>query len=245
MVHWSMLEPLINFEVAIVKKLLLVTVSVAASGFCFAQDMGGAVGRVISSTPIMQQVGVPRQVCSTEQIEVQQQKSGGGAVMGAIAGGALGNAVGQGAGRAAATMLGVIGGAVVGDRIEGAPPAQYQNVQRCSLQNSYENRAVGYNVVYEFGGKQYAVQMPQDPGPTIQLQVSAVGASTQMAAPANNVIQTQPVYVQPSNVIVTQEAYPTYYARPYYRPYYPPVSIELGYGYWGGGYRGHGHGHWR
>jgi uncharacterized protein YcfJ len=235
-----MLKLLINFKVAIVKKLLLVTVSVAASGFCFAQDMGGAVGRVISSTPVMQPVGVPRQVCSTEEIEVRQQKSGGGAAIGAIAGGALGNAVGQGAGRAAATVLGVIGGAIVGDRIEGAPSAQYQNVQRCSMQTAYENRAVGYNVVYELGGRQYAVQMPQDPGPTIQLQVSAVGASTQMAQPYNNVIQTQPVYVQPSRVIVTQPAYPVYYTR----PYYPPVSIELGYGYWGGGgYRGHGH--WR
>jgi len=239
-----MLEPFTHFKVAIVKKLLLVTVSIAAGGSCFAQDMGGAVGRVISSTPIVQQVGVPRQVCSTEQIEVLQQKSGGGAVMGAIAGGALGNAVGQGAGRAAATMIGVIGGAVVGDRIEGAPPSQYQNVQRCSIQTSFENRAVGYNVVYELAGRQYAVQMPQDPGPTIQLQVSAVGASTQMAPPANTVIQTQPVYVQPSSVIVTQPAYPVYPAY-YTRPYYPPISIEIGRGYWGGSYRGQGHGYWR
>jgi len=77
------------------------------------------VGKVISSTPVIQQVAVPRQVCTTEQIVVQGQKSGAGAAMGAIAGGAVGNSMGQGSGRAAATMLGLFGGAILGEKIEG------------------------------------------------------------------------------------------------------------------------------
>jgi hypothetical protein len=188
----------------------------------------------------MQQVAVPRQVCTNEQVEVQQQKSGAGAVMGAIAGGAMGNAVGQGAGRAAATVLGVLGGAMVGDRVEGSPPSQIQNVQRCGTQTLYENRPVAYNVVYEFGGRQYSVQMPNDPGPSIPIQVSPVGGSTSMPAPMSQAVAAPPVFVQPPMVVVTQPAYPVYYTR----PYYPPISLELGFGYWGG-YRGHGHGHWR
>ena len=44
------------------------------------------VGKVISSTPVIQQVAVPRQVCTTEQIVVQGQKSGAGAAMGAMGG---------------------------------------------------------------------------------------------------------------------------------------------------------------
>jgi len=39
---------------------------------------------------------------------------------------------------------------------------------------SYENRLTGYNVVYEFAGKQYNVQLPKDPGPTIKLQITPV-----------------------------------------------------------------------
>jgi len=212
------------------KKLLILSAALVASGFCMAQE----VGRVLSSTPIIQQTAVPRQVCGTEQVAVQQQKSGAGALMGAIAGGAMGNAVGNGAGRAAATMIGIMGGAIVGDRVEGSPEARIQNVQRCSTQTFYENRAVAYNVVYEFAGKQYSVQMPNDPGPTIELQLNPVGASTRMAAPST-VNYAQPVYEQPTQVIVAPQAYPGYYAR----PYYPPVSLEFDLGY-GGGRR-----HWR
>ena len=61
------------------------------------------VGRVISSTPVVQQVAVPRQVCSDQPMAVQQPNSGAGAVVGGIAGGALGNTIGHGSGRAAAT----------------------------------------------------------------------------------------------------------------------------------------------
>lgn len=190
-----------------------------ASGACMAQD----VGRVLSSTPVVQQVGVPRRVCTTEQVVVQAPKSGAGAVMGAIAGGAMGNAVGRGAGQAAATMLGLVGGAIVGDRIEGAPPEQLQNVQHCATQTVYENRTVGYNVQYEFAGKQYAVQMPQDPGPTIALQVGPASA-----------VQTQPLavapvvdYTQPGATVVVQ-APPVVYAQ----PYYPPVTLGVGFGFW-------------
>ena len=38
----------------------------------------GEMGRVISSTPVMQQFAVPSQVCGTQQVAVQQPKSGAG-----------------------------------------------------------------------------------------------------------------------------------------------------------------------
>lgn len=129
---------------------------------------------MISSTPVIQQVAIPRQVCTNEQVAVQQSKSGAGALMGAIAGGAMGNAVGGGSGKAAATVLGIIGGAAIGDNIEGSPQTQFQNVQRCRTQTFYENRVVAYNVAYEYAGRQYSVQMPYDPGPNIQLQITPV-----------------------------------------------------------------------
>lgn len=152
------------------KKTLVLAAAVAATGLCAAQE----VGRVISATPMIQQVAVPRQVCNNEQIAVEGQKSGAGAVIGGIAGGAMGNAVGDGGGRAAATMLGIIGGAVLGNKIEGAQQPQVQNVQRCSTQTFYENRVINYTVQYEFAGKQYSVIMPRDPGPTIRLQITPI-----------------------------------------------------------------------
>lgn len=218
----------------IMKKLLLLSAALISSGLCLAQE----VGRVISSTPVIQQIGVPRQVCTTEQVAVQPQKSGAGAIMGAIAGGAVGNAIGNGGGRAAATMLGIMGGAIVGDRVEGAPSAQFQNVQRCGTQMFYENRPVAYNVVYEYAGKEYAIQMPNNPGPTIQLQISPLGTGAQAPAPSSTANYQQPVYVQPANVMMEAPAYSGYYAR----PYYPPVGVELDFGY-SDGYRGRRH--WR
>jgi uncharacterized protein YcfJ len=212
-----------------VKTILLPTLLAMVSGVCAAQE----VGWVLSATHMVQQVGVPRQVCTTQQVWNQAPKSGAGAAMGAIAGGALGNAVGQGGGRAAATMLGMFGGAILGDRVEGNGPTQIQNVQNCTTQNFYENRNVGYNVMYDYAGKQYAVQMPNDPGPTVQLQITPVGANAPQASansyaqpPAVQEFYTEQVYVAP------QPRYAT-------RPYYPPVGINLDFGYYRGGHRGH------
>ena len=141
-------------------------------------------GRVISSTPVIQQVAVPRQVCTNTQVATQGQRSGAGALMGAIAGGTVGNNVGAGSGRTAATMLGVLGGAILGDKVEGAPAPEVRTVQSCTNQIFYENRTTGYHVVYEFAGKQYTVQMPTDPGPTVRLQITPVAAPPVTSYPA-------------------------------------------------------------
>jgi uncharacterized protein YcfJ len=231
----------IHGKATIMKKLLLLPLALITSGVTFAQE----VGRVISATPIIQQVGVPRQVCTTEQVAVQQPKSGAGALMGAIAGGAMGNAVGGGAGKAAATLIGIIGGAAIGDNLEGGQTAQVQNVQRCATQTFYENRPVAFNVVYEYGGKQFSVQMPTDPGPTIQLQVNPVGGVAQTAPPYSNVTYAQPVYEQPTYVatVPVSYGYPGYYDQPNYVPVAAAVGLGFLIGAQGHGY-GYGHGHW-
>ena len=210
-------------------KLAFSVFSVAVAG-AWLPAQAQEVGRVLSSTPLIQQVSVPRQVCSTEQVAVQQPKSGAGALIGAIAGGAIGNQIGHGAGNAAATMLGLMGGAVMGDRIEGAPPAQLENVQRCTTQNMLENRTLGYQVVYEYAGKQYSVQMPSDPGPTIALQVAPAGGSVSNAAPTAPTTYTAVVPANPAPVVINAPA-PVYYYSPYYAPYYGP-AVNLRWGEW-------------
>ena len=155
-------------------------------------------------------------------------------------------AVINGGGRALATMIGLVGGAVVGNNVEG-PRNQMQNVQQCSTQTSYENRTMHYDVVYEYADKRYSIQMPNDPGQYVRLQVTPVSA---MPAPAPvqsyyqpyqqpGVIVGQPttVYVQQSPVMI----YPTPYPQPYYAPIGMSLNLGYGRGYgYGGGYR-----HWR
>ncbi len=248
------------------KKIILLSLLSSVAAVCAAQE----TARVISSTPVVTQVAVPRQVCSNQQVQVQSQKSGAGGIMGAVAGGAIGNSIGGGDGRAVATLLGILGGAMLGDRIEGGGQTQTQNVQNCTTQTFYENRTTAYNVVYEFNGKQYSVQMPQDPGPTLRLQITPVAASVptqpvQQYAPqvqssvsdnsgyvpfesAQAVIQ----YVQPQQVIVQQAAPQVVYAAPQVvytlpvRPYYPPIGVNLNLGWSSGGHWNNGHnGHHR
>jgi uncharacterized protein YcfJ len=212
------------------------------------------IGLVLSSTPVIQQVAVPRQVCDYQPVAVQRPNSGAGGVIGALAGGAIGNQFGHGDGRAAATVLGVVGGALLGNQIESNNNApQVQNVQSCSTQTYYENRTVGYNVVYEYAGKQYNVQMPHDPGPTIRLQLTPMsdsGAAPEVAgstAPSGppGVVVAPPVtraVGQPVAQVVTvpppvvyPAVYPGYYGSPYY---YPPVGLSLNFGF-SSGYRHH------
>ena len=112
------------------KKTVLLTLLAGAACAATAQEQG----RVLSSTPIVQQVAIPRQVCGTDTVYAGAPNSGAGAVMGAIAGGAIGNSIGGGSGRAAATAVGVLGGAVAGNAIEGRNNQEYVQGYRLSVQ---------------------------------------------------------------------------------------------------------------
>jgi uncharacterized protein YcfJ len=222
------------------KQTLIVVALGLAAGAAMAQDSG----RVISSTPVIQQVAVPYQNCAPAQM-VQAPSSGGGALIGAVVGGLLGNTIGHGMGRAAATGVGVMAGAAVGGNVANA---QGQYATQCATQTSYENRTVGYNVTYEYGGRQYTVQMPYDPGPTVPVQVTPVGANggpavqpmynAPVATSSLPTVISQPVTVMPAPVAY----YPGYYPG-YYQPYAPGVSLS--FGYVGGGWGHHHRGHWR
>jgi uncharacterized protein YcfJ len=199
------------------------------------------VGQVVSSTPVIQQVAVPRQVCAPGGV-VQGPTSGGGGLLGALAGGAIGSAVGAGAGHAAAIVGGTVLGAIVGNNVEAN---NHRYVQpNCTTESTYENRTVGYNVTYEYAGRQYTTQMPYDPGRTVQLQVSPVGNNVAqggvVTAPPMQGVATMvapaPIAYQPYAAYPAYPAYPAYY--PYYQPY-SPVGVSLGFVF-GGGHR-----HWR
>jgi len=205
------------------KKLALSCSMLALCGLAQAQE----IGQVLSRTAVYQQVAVPRQSCA-QTVTPNAPTSGAGAVSGAVTGAVLGTIVGDG--RGAGALLGAVGGAIVGDKMESN--ANSQPMTTCTTQTVMENRLVGYNVVYEYAGKTYNVQLPQDPGPTIALQIAPVGMPGTVAAPPATVV-TQPsvVYAQPPVV---------YAPATYYRPWPINTSINLGLGWYGGGHR-----HWR
>lgn len=194
-------------------QLVMLTALVASTAAC-AGPRGGYVGgypnsttatvqaRVVSSSPVMAQVAVPRQVCYDELRQEPARSSGAGAIVGAIAGGAMGNSVGKGTGRAVATGLGVILGAAVGDRIENdGRPGVMRSVQRCEQQTSYQNQVVAYNVVYEYGGQRYSTQMQNQPGSTIPITVTVNPGDDRSyryeSAPVYQSYQPAPVVVAP------------------------------------------------
>lgn len=245
------------------KSLAVLTIAAIAASGAYAQERG----RVLSSTPITQQVAVPQQTCSDQPVAVAPRPTGAGAVVGAIAGGLLGNAIGGGGGRAAMTGAGLIGGAMVGNQIEsaGAQP-QYQTVRQCSTQTFYQNRTVGYNVTYEYNGRSYTTQTTQPPGQWIALNVQP--AANDQAYSSNGYYDSQ---AQPQSAYSTdyQNSYPADYQSGYYAPqpvtstyssgsysasdYVAPLLIGAAIGagayyatrpshYYRGGYRGYG---WR
>jgi uncharacterized protein YcfJ len=133
--------------------------------------------RVISVTPQYEQVNYPRQECVTEYAPVQrqQQRGMGGSIIGGIAGGIIGNQVGGGSGRTAATAAGAIAGAIVGDRMEnsnGGAVVEQQPVQRCRTIDSWQTRANGYAVTYEYRGFTHTAILPQHPGDRLPVRVS-------------------------------------------------------------------------
>ena len=166
--------------------------------------------------------------------------------MGAIAGGAIGNAVGQGSGRDLATAIGLFGGAILGNNVEGSK-TQTQNVQQCSTVTTYENRTMHYDVVYEYADRRYSIQMANDPGAFVRLQLSPIGImppagrspqsyNQYQSEPAVVIVSRPTAYVQPAPVTVYPMPYPRYQVAPYHYP--PGISLNLGLS------RG-GHGHWR
>lgn len=207
-----------------------------------AVSMAQDYGRVLSSTPIVQAVAVSKQVCAVQQVRSSGATSGAGGLLGAVAGGAVGNSIGQGGGRAAATIVGIIGGAVLGNQIEGGGAAQVQNVQRCSDQVVTENRVTGYQVQYEYAGKQYSTQLPQDPGPYVRLHIGPADAP--VAPPPPPLPAPVTYYSAPAPVVVSQTVFvpalPVVYTVSPVVVYPPQFGVNLQFGpQW------HGHGHGR
>ena len=104
-------------------------------------------------------------------------------VLGAIIGGVLGNRFGHGDGRKIATVAGAVLGSQVGrdvkqqnrkNRDNRYDRRGYETVQRCELRDAYvtQERIVGYDVSYRYGGNVFQTQMANRPGKKIKVKVT-------------------------------------------------------------------------
>ncbi|HWI11009.1 MAG TPA: glycine zipper 2TM domain-containing protein [Burkholderiaceae bacterium] len=233
-----------------------VLAAVAAAGAALTAPTAFAAdyATVVSSTPVAASVPVRRQVCNDTQQYVQQAPSGAGAVVGAIAGGVLGNSGGGGFGRAAATGIGAVAGSVIGNQVEAnTSPVSEVPVRRCQTVVSYENRTIGYDVMYDYAGQRYSTRMARDPGQRFAVSVQPADASgAALPAPAAAAPVPQAGYddAAAAPTYAAAPAAPVYYYQPpaypyYYAPapyFYGAPAISFGFGYYGG-WRGGRHWH--
>jgi uncharacterized protein YcfJ len=149
-----------------------------------------AYARVVDVDPIVTRVRVeePRRECWEEtRYEPPRPRPGvaGPMVLGGLLGGAVGTQIGSGDGRRAATVAGAIIGSAIGhdvgerrrDRYYDPEPRSYAE-ERCEVryETRWDERVDGYDVTYEYDGRQYRTRLPYDPGSTIRVRVDVAPA---------------------------------------------------------------------
>lgn len=162
--------------------------------------------RVISASPVYEQIPIAREQCWNDRergyVERRVTRSdtgapiGPGTVLGAIVGGVAGHQVGRGRGNDAATAAGALIGGLVGnqvDRDRGDYPQDRvtevervpvdRDVQRCRTVNEVREATVGYDVRYEYRGREFMTRTPSDPGRTLPVMVDVHPAEVRYDAP--------------------------------------------------------------
>jgi uncharacterized protein YcfJ len=167
---------------------------------------------VVSSVPVYQTVNEPQQQCWAESVtRYEERRSPGGVILGGLTGGLIGNTIGRGNGRVASTAVGAVIGALVGDHIanrDNNAVAVTRPVQRCQIVQGYRQVLTGYQVTYNYNGRNTTVVMPYDPGARVPIEVGVTGNATQAA------------YAGPpvERITYEQRRVPVWEQKPYRRP---------------------------
>ena len=158
------------------------------AGPAAAQQSYGDTAKVLSATPITERFTEQRRECRIEQVStVEERRTDGrkdegpitpGAVVGAIVGGVIGHQFGNSSGgRDRGTAAGAIVGGLIGNQVEKDANTVVERtpvtreVERCRYVPESRERVVGYDVIYEYNGREFRARMPQDPGPEMPVNV--------------------------------------------------------------------------
>ena len=138
--------------------------------------------RVIDVIPVYETVryAMPVENCRAQTVRLPQyQASGTAPIIGAVIGGAVGNAVGhKKRNKQVGALIGAVLGATIGNDIANASPnrARYGTRHYCDTYTEYRNeeRLLGYDVSYEYGGQTYTARMKRRPGDEIRIRVTPI-----------------------------------------------------------------------
>ena len=157
----------------------------------------GDQARVISARPVYERIPVAREECWNDRVRGYEERRvtrsdtgaaiGPGTVLGAVVGGVIGHQFGNSSGgRDRGTAAGAIVGGLVGNQIDrqnqDAPSSATEiertpvtrEVQRCRTVNEVRDATVGYDVRYEYRGREFVTRMSQDPGRFLRVRVEVV-----------------------------------------------------------------------
>jgi len=177
------------------KKLALAIASLcAAAGPALAAEFTDRA-RVIEVHPIHERIPVSREECwndvqrGYEERRVTRTDTGAaigpGTVLGAVIGGVVGHQFGNSSGgRDRGTAAGAIVGGLVGNQVDrenrgpGGAVTEVErvpverNVERCRTVDEVRDATVGYDVRYEYLGRQFTTRMDRDPGRQLRVAVN-------------------------------------------------------------------------
>ena len=160
--------------------------------------------RVLSSRPVVQRIPVDREECWNDRVRGYEDQRvtrsdtgaaiGPGTVLGAIVGGVVGHQVGNGRGNDVATAAGALAGGLVGNQIDrqnaGPEPGDdvervpvERHVRRCRTVHEVREATVGYDVRYEYHGRQFQTRVERDPGRFLPVQVEVHPVEMRYDAP--------------------------------------------------------------
>ena len=179
------------------KKLAFsIATACAAAAPAYASEAYMDRARVISAQPVVERIPVSREQCWNEKVRSYEERRvtrsdtgaaiGPGTVLGAIVGGVAGHQVGSGRGNDAATAAGAVIGGMVGNQVDrdqgrvgpGGSTTQVErvpverNVEKCRTVQEVREARVGYDVRYEFHGREFRTRMDRDPGRFLRVAVN-------------------------------------------------------------------------
>ena len=153
-----------------------------------------ANARVVSVHPVTERIPVSREECWNDRQRGYEERRvvrsdtgaaiGAGTVLGAVVGGVIGHQFGNSSGgRDRATAAGAVVGGLVGNQVDrgnaGAPRESVEvervpverTVERCRTVNEVREATLGFDVRYEYEGRQFSTRMPFDPGQRLMVRI--------------------------------------------------------------------------
>ena len=187
------------------KTLVAASLAAAFAAPAFAESFVDSAP-VLSVRPITERTPVNRQECWSEQRRGYEERSvtrqsdgapiGAGTVLGAVIGGVVGHQFGNSSGgRDRGTAAGAVVGGLIGNQVDreqgnvGRDTVEVERrpvtreVERCRTVQEVRDVAVGYDVRYRYGNREFVTRLPYDPGRRLKVAVDVHIAEQAPPAP--------------------------------------------------------------